>query len=502
MTIVDAVIIIAYLVSMMSVGIACRGRQKTASDYFTSHGTFTGMLGTMLIGLSIAASFFSGISLLAYPSIVYQNGITIIFSVILLPLSGWLTAAYFLPRYIRAGTSEPYEIIERRFGYSTRAVAAGMFLLLRTTWMATLIYVPSIAMVNGFGIDAKWLWPLMLAVGLTSTVYTVFGGLRGVIVTDAIQFVIIILGVLWPILAIFMESTVDLSSALTYLDQQGRMKAPSFSFNLTSPFTFWSMLFGFTIGNLGMYLADQMSLQRYLSTPDIRTAQRAFVINIGGAMLVITLLVVLGLALVVWYGQISPTNVPEKADDIFPRFIATQLPVGAPGLIFAAMLAATMSSITSGINSLAATVTLDFVSRIGRLKNDETKLRFSRGCSLVIGLLATAMAGIVGQLGTVFEISQTLIGVFIGPLMTCMLLAVSSWKLSSQSVIAGLFVGTIAGWCVIATPIDRIWVSTAAAAATAVIPLIEIGCRYVSGYQTRQPVRTSETSSIELTNHI
>src|SRR5690606_6335139 len=154
----------------------------------------------------------------------------------------------------------PYELIERRFGGSTRTSAALMFVLLRIAWMGTLIYAPTIAVIAAAQLPPSYFWPIVLTIGLTSTLYTSLGGIRGVIVTDAIQFIVIAVGLLWPICHVVTRLPVSLSDAWLYLGDQGHLEWISLSTDLREPYTLFSLVFGLTTANIGMYVADQMSL--------------------------------------------------------------------------------------------------------------------------------------------------------------------------------------------------------------------------------------------------
>ncbi len=477
MSFIDVSIIVIYMVSMILIGIACRGKQVDESDYFTGHGGFSHFLGTIIVGLSIAATFFSGISMFAYPSLAFEKGITILTGVFLLPVAAIVAGGWFLPRYLKTGTKEPYEIIERKFGLPTRIVAAWLFLMLRIAWMGTLIYAPTSALVGGFGLDPYWFWIIVLGIGISSTVYTVLGGIRGVIITDAIQFLVMIGGILLPVAVVWQRLELGWPEAFRYLQETGRLNLMSFSLDVTEPLTFWSMLCGFTVGNLGMYIADQMALQRYLASNNVREARKAFVINIAGVLIVISLLVVMGLSLALFYGLVKPDQLPAKADAVFPHFLATELPTGTAGLIFAAILAATMSSMTSGINSLAGTIVMDLNSRTSWLSTPRQRLRFAKMISLGIGLFSTCVAGLVSYLGSIFEIAQSLTGVFLGPLLVCMLLAVSPRRFSPLAVRWGMGLGIVAGWGVIFSPADKLWVGPVATLVSAGLPLAELAWR-------------------------
>jgi SSS family transporter len=468
----DLVIVIVYLLVMVAIGIATRGRQENESDYFTAERGFSRLLGVILIGLSIAATFFSGISFLVYPSVIYSNGLAILIGLILLPICAVVVGYWFLPRYLRVGGSQPYEIIERQFGYPTRALAASMFILLRVSWMGTLIYAPTVALMAGMHLPQSYFWPIVLTIGLSSTLYTTLGGIRGVIVTDAIQMVVIALGIIWPIAHVLTHLPVPFSEAWHYLGETGRLKWLNTSFSLHEPFTVWSILIGMLVANLGMYLGDQMSLQRYLASENAQSARRAFLVNIIGVITVIVMLAMVGLAMAAWYGKVPGAVAPERADDVFPHFVVSQLPAGAPGLIVAAILAATMSSMTSGINSLAGTITMDFVARTSRFQSPRQRLRFGKMMSLALGLLATTIAGVVSHLGTIFEITQAITGVFLGPLLACVVLSVTQVRASAAAMMTGMIAGTLAGGLVIASGVYILWVAPAAAVIAFAVPLI------------------------------
>ncbi|MGC1275109.1 MAG: hypothetical protein WBC44_15505 [Planctomycetaceae bacterium] len=478
---VDVAIIAVYLIAMVAIGIACRGRQSDENDYFTGGGGFSQVFGAILVGLSIAATFFSGISFLSYPSEVYKTGVTIVAGIVILPLGGLIVAYWFLPRYLKFGVREPYEIVERRFGYPTRAVAAMMFVLLRITWMGTLIYAPTVAVMAAAQLPESYFWPIVLTIGLTSTFYTTLGGIRGVIVTDAIQFLVIAIGLVWPVAYVASHFPAPLSEAWSYLGDSDRLQWIKLSTDFREPYTIGSLVFGFMTANLAIYIADQMSLQRYLASEDLQAARRAFAINIAGVMIVIVLLALVGLSMAIWYGLATSRIPPEKADHVFPFFVASELPAGGPGLILAAILAATMSSMTSGINSLAGTLTLDLASRSGRLTTSAQRLAFGRWASVAIGVLATGVAGLVGKLGSIFEIAQATTGVFLGPLLACVVLSVTRIAVRPWSMVVGMIAGSVVGWIVVASNVYVLWVAPAAAAISFAAPLLVSSFDYVAG---------------------
>jgi SSS family transporter len=498
LNVIDSGIIVVYLLLMVVIGIACRGRQDSTADYFTARGKLGGFIGTAIVGLSIAATFFSGISFLAYPSLVFRSGLLILMG---LPTFAvvWIVLRYFfLPRYVAGHWREPYEVLERGYGRSVRELAAVFFILMRIGWMAALIYAPTLALMAATGLDARWFWPLILIVGMSSTLYTVLGGIRGVIITDAIQMLIILVGIAVALLYIVLHLPIPLGEAMSHLHAQGRLKTFEPSLSFTTPLTFWGVTIGLTFSSLGAYIGDQMSLQRYLSLPNIKDNARSFLINVVGVVIVVVLLAGIGVLLAAWYETQAASELPKSADEIFPAFIGAHLPTGLRGLILAALLAATMSSITSGINALAASITLDFkqVQRALRTDDPQRQLRVARLVSLAIGIISTLLAGAVAYLGQLFDIAQKVIGVFTGPLAILLLLAVFKVRTSPRMMIVAALVGSAVGWVIALGPavfgpsfpaIDSVWV----APATSIVTL----CLAALGTKRRNEAEVEETSA-------
>jgi Na+/proline symporter len=311
---------------------------------------------------------------------------------------------------------------------------------------------------------------------------------------------VIILGVTATIASAWWQLPVPADVAWSSLKRSGRLDLLNFSLDPKAALTVWSVVFGVTVGNLTNYIGDQMSLQRYLATGDVKAASRSFLVNVIGVVAVVALLTVVGLSLFVYYAHAGDTTVPAKPDQVFPHFVATRLPVGVAGLLLAALLAAT--SIPSGINTLAAVLTLDFHARIAGLRqgeNDRSKsavnnappdpvegsmiplndthsderalATWGKFYSLVIGLAATGAAGVVSSLGTLFELSQIILGVFAGPLLSCIVVAVGGWRCSGRAMVAGMLLGWAAGVGVAFSGAAALWVAPVSATTTLIVAL-------------------------------
>ena len=390
-----------------------------------------------------------------------------------MPVAWLLLRFWFLDRYWAAHNSHPYDIVEKRFGYVTRVCLSLMFVLLRIGWMAVIIYAPTLIIMGALGLEQRWFWPIVLIVGGSCTTLSVIGGIRGVIVVDAIQFIVIALGLTLVIALVMVRMHWAIPGIWKDLQATHRLQLFDFSLSLTSPWSFFAVAIGSIIANTGSYASDQMALQRYLASESRDAVVRSFSINIIGSVTVVMLLVAVGLLLSVWYLHHPDPGLPGNPDQVLPYYAARELPAGMSGLLIAAILAATMNTVTSGINSLAGSVINDFLSRLGRPRTPAELFRFARWTSAGLGLIATLSAGFASHLGSVLNSSNIMTGAFQGPMFACMLWAVSGAPARPPALLWGMLLGCLAGWGVAATPVSSYWVAPAGFAVTLVVPWID-----------------------------
>jgi len=465
MAFLDCAIIVVYLVGIIATGLLCRGKQDSAEDYFSGGGRMGGFFGTLAVGLSIAATFFSGISFVAIPSLVISEGSKALLLFLPLIPCALIVSCWFIPRYLAFGGLHPYEIIATRLGSRVRAVTSGLYIFLRLGWMATLIYAPTIVLMTMLNLGPEWLWPIILTVGLTSTVYTVFSGLRGVVVTDAIQMLIILGSLFFAVLFAISQIPFEPANWAKQMVDQNKLTAPSLSLNFSERFTLWGVLLGVLVSNLAMYIGDQMSLQRYLATGNIGSAKRSFLYNMVGVFAILAMLMATGMVILLWRTYHPEIPLPENPDQVFPAFVSLVLPTGLSGLMVAAILAATMSSITSGINALAGAITIDFIQPKRPEASPVFFLKTGRRLSIAIGAIATMGAGFAAGLGTIFDVSQAILGVFLGPIFGVVVLCIWNRKFSETRILVAIASACLCGLLVAFSPAQSIWVTISGLAA-------------------------------------
>jgi SSS family solute:Na+ symporter len=236
------------------------------------------------------------------------------------------------------------------------------------------------------------------------------------------------------------------------------------------PINVTAILFAIVVGRMAGYTSDQVMVQRFQTTKSLGDARHAFVVNAVGDALWMVGLSFVGLALLAYFNH-HALPVEYSSDKILPFFMSQAFPVGAVGLVIAAILAASLSSIDSAINSCTSVVVVDFYNRLvlGRQTRHggDTGVFVSRLATLVFGVTGTLLATNVARIGTLLEIANKLINAFTGPLFGIYLLAMFSRRATGGPVLMAGVVGSFTSYYVAyQTNIGFMWPSTFGLAAT------------------------------------
>ena len=384
---IDWGLIVLYAVSTIGLGVYFSRKQRSTREYFLG----TGNMNSLLIGVSLFASTLSTISYLGVPGEVMGKGPMNLTSLLMYPVTFFVVGYFLLPVYMRHRVTSAYELLEDRLGLGARLLAASVFLLTRLVWMAMMVYLASKAMVWMMGVDPQWI-PLIAAVtGVVSVVYTSLGGMRAVVITDLMQTLLLYGGALLVLIMVTWDYGGFGWLPTTW--QSHWDTQPIFSFDPGVRITVVGVMLSGFVSSVAAAGADQISIQRFMATRDAAAARRAQAAHlIVGAVVVLTLVLV-GFALMSYFQTHAdqlPANLSfeQNADELYPRFIAFHLPVGVSGLVVAAMFAAAMSSIDSGVNSITAVVMTDFLDRFGLgPKTERGHVRAAQFLALLIGVV-------------------------------------------------------------------------------------------------------------------
>jgi SSS family transporter len=380
------------------------------------------------------------------------------------------------PFYRRLHFYSVYEYLESRFDVRVRVLGAGIFVIWRLGWMATALYVPALAVdaATGGAIDPTL---LIVILGALVTLYTTLGGIQAVIWNDVLQFCVMFGGLTATIAIVIANVPGGLPEIWATADAAGKtalwvpLSGPGF---FTQPMTVPALLAALVVGRMAQYTSDQVMVQRLQTTRSLQDTRQAFVVHAAGDALWMIGLSVVGLALFAYFQQHpGPADLP--ADRVLPYFMSQAFPTGAVGLVIAAILAASLSSVDSAIHSCSSVIFVDVYGRLirghevgaGSVAEERSEGRASRAITVLVGTLGTILACNVGSIGTLLEIGNKLINSFTGPLFGIFLLAMFSHRATSAAALAGGTAGAVTAYAVAYhSPIGFLWPSTFGLAAT------------------------------------
>jgi len=435
-----------YACATLGIGWFYGRKQHNTQEYFLGSGS----MNPLLIGVSIFATLLSTISYLSMPGEAIGKGPVLITTLLSLPIVYMIVAYWLLPVYMQQRVTSAYELLEVKLGVGIRLLGASMFLLLRLVWMSLLVFLAAKAMVVMMGLDDRHISTVVFFTGLIAVVYTSIGGLRAVVVTDFLQTVLLFGGALLVIAAI----TIDRggfgwfpTSWHANWDTQ-----PVFSLDPKTRITVFGSIASFLVWYLCTLGGDQTAVQRFMATRDAAAARSACAAQLIVTAIVTTTLYVVGMALL-GYFEAHPRQLPEgmtlreNADYIFPRYIAYHLPAGVAGLVVSAMFAAAMSSIDSGINSITAVVTTDFLDRFGRSpKTERGHLMLSRVMAFSIGAIVVLCSSLVGSVpGNITAVTNKTVNLLPAPIFGLFFFALFVPFARPAGVWAGTICGVLVG---------------------------------------------------------
>lgn len=423
LTFLDWLIVIAYLILMLLLGYFSSKKNKTAEDYVLGGKS----MNPFMIGISLFATMFSTLSYLSYPGEMIKYGPVFLTGILAFPIASLIVGKYLIPHFMNLKVKSAYEILEIKLGSKTRKLGVLFFLSLRFLWMTTIIYATvDTAFVPIFNLSKSLVPLISIILSILTVVYTTMGGIKAVVKTDVAQSVIMFFGLIVTIIIILSK----LDSIQTLFD-------PSFYSHWGSVEFKIDPIKRMTIGNIFIMTlvwqvctagSDQMAIQRYLSTKDIRSAKHSYSVSLWGSSFIQILLGITGICVMAYFTLNSNmleggVNLFEQADILFPVFIRIGLPTGITGLIASAILAAAMSSLSSGLNSSSAVIAEEII-RGKKNKNDISNLKLIKKTSVIIGIIVALSSFFIPYItGNLFDVIQKVVNLVVAPLFVLFFMA-------------------------------------------------------------------------------
>ena len=466
-------ILIAYVLLNLLLGFVLSKRIDTAEDFYLGRRTTP----WWAIGISVVATYVSALSFLGGPAWSYTDSLAVIAIHLNYPIVVFIVVTFFLPFFFNSGVASIYEYMERRFGATSRGVISGVFLISQALTSAAILYATSLVIQFITGVDVV---TAIVAVTIIALIYTMMGGITAVIWTDVIQAAVLFVGAFIIFFALLGELPASLGEVLADLKAQGKTNPLDFSLDWSVEATVWSGIIAMTIFHVTVYGANQMMVQRTLAAKNIGDAKKSFLLMGFGAFFIYFLFFLLG---VLFYGYYEGREF-ENGNTIILEFVAAYGMPGLMGIIAAAIVAASMSSLDSSFNSLATISTVDFYEKYYRPnESPEHYLRITRGFTVFWALLIIVPAIIYSQSeGSILQTLSRIGSYFVGAKLSMYGLGFFSKQTTERGLLVGVAVGFAVIWYVaVQTDIAWPWYCLIGGASNIVISLV--ASRIIDGRQ-------------------
>lgn len=385
---IDLTVLVLYLAGTTAFGIYVGRRQKGTADYFVGGR----VIPWWAVLFSIVATETSALTFISIPGLAYAGNLGFLQIAAGYILGRIGVATLLLPRYFQGEIVTAYAMLEKRFGLTTRRLTSIVFMITRAMADSVRVFATAIpvALILGPTVPRAWVMPsAILVLGALTIVYTYRGGMRAVVWTELLQASIYVLGGVSAVVLLGAAVPGGWAAILDSARGQGKLQLLDFSLAIDRPHTVVAGLLGGGFLAMASHGADQLIVQRLLSCRSLRDAQRAI---IGSGLVVFVqfaLFLTVGIGLYAFYGG----RRFDAPDSIFPTFILEHMPAGLTGLLVAAIVAATMSTHSGAINSLAAATTHDiYLPLSGRTADDPVTFRMGRRFALAWGIVLTGGA--------------------------------------------------------------------------------------------------------------
>ena len=433
-------VLIVYLLAMLWLGFYFMHREKNSDDFFTGGGR----IPWWAAGMSIFATMLSAITYMSIPAKAYATDWKYYPMQIFILIVAFPVITYFLPFFRRLKISTAYAYLEQRFCYGVRAMASALFIIFMVARMALVLFLPSLAMSAVTGIDIFLCIILMSAITIA---YCTMGGMEAVVWGDVVQGFILIGGAL--LAAVFLVTQTE-GGASGFWDigmANDKFVLFDFSFDFRSA-TFWVIVLGGLANNLISYTSDQTVIQRYMTTSSEKAASKSIITNGFLSIFVSIIFYTIGTGLYTFF-KTHPAAIDvtmQKTDAIFPFFMMSQLPAGLAGLLIAALFAATMSTISSNINSISTAFTMDMYKKWRPQIGDRKTLSVARWTGIVAGLIGTLIAIVmaVADIQSLLDYFNTILGLLTGAIGGLFIMGIFFKRINAATALIGFIAGTLA----------------------------------------------------------
>jgi len=435
----DIAVLVLYFIGIAALTLKASKRARTADEYFVAGRS----MPAWAVAMAMMAALISSNTLVGHPATSYQKGLILLLGSFTLPLVLIFVAKVIVPFYRNVVGMSAYEYLGARFGVGGRLYASCCFIgdRLFDVGVTMLTTAVPICVMTGWDLQQVILWMAVFTVA-----YTMIGGMEAVVWTSVAQGVVFVAAA-FIILArlLFAPECGPVGAVVGAAWDAGKFSLGDFSFSWDSLFdssltTQWLLLVAYTANWARRYIADQHMVQRYLIAKSDAEASRGALWNGLLCVPVWAVFMIIG-SLLYGYYALSGATPPAVSDEVVPHFILHHLPTGVIGLMLAAILAASMSSISPDLNSISTAFTADIVGHFRPGLSDRARLLSGRLGVALFGLLAIAVALVMAPKGgaaTIMERAVTVAAILSGGMLGLFFLGFFTRRATRQGCYAGL----------------------------------------------------------------
>ena len=427
-TYIDLAVLIVYLLAVLIAGLYFAKKEMKGKEYFKGDGT----VPWWVTSVSIFATLLSPISFLSLPGNSYAGSWLLWFAQLGMLLAIPLTIKFFLPIYSKLDIDTAYHYLEIRFhSKGLRVLGAVMFIIYQVGRMSIIMYLPCMVLSSLTNINVNI---LIIIMGIIAIIYSYTGGLKSVLWTDFIQGSVLLIGVTFGLIFLIAHLDGGLSAIFNEFINNNKFLAanePIFDINILKNSVFL-LIVGAGFNTMSSYVSSQDIVQRFTTTTDTKKLNKMMLANGGLSIFIATVFYLIGTGLYVFYNvQGNPLPPAAQQDQIFASWIAFELPVGITGLLLAAIYAAAQSTLSTGLNSVASSWTLDIQERLSKKQlSFETQTKIGQWVSLIVGIFSIVVAMVLanGGVKSAYEWFNGFMGLVLGILVGTFILGAFSKK--------------------------------------------------------------------------
>ncbi|XP_076067585.1 sodium-coupled monocarboxylate transporter 1-like [Oratosquilla oratoria] len=439
--VVDYVVFVGLTLASVVIGttVAIRKKKDDSADDYLLGGR---SMSIAPVALSLIGGFVSAISILGTSTEMYYYGTQLQMSLLGCLWGALIVTKVLLPVIYSLKLVSVYEYLELRFkSRYVKKLASVLQMASAAIYMGICLYAPSLTFSTVTDISTM---TSIVIMGVTCAIYISIGGVRAVVYTDVLQTALMFSGVA----VIVTKTTIDLGGVWNVLDiagKNGRLEFFNLDPNPLVRHTFWSVqVLGINLMINGILLT-QAQFQRLVSVSTLNEASWLCYLFVIGLTVLWSLFNFSGLMAYALYRDCDPltAGLIEKKDSIIPYLVVDRFGNGwgMVGLFVAAVYGGVLSSVSSSANALAALFWKDFISEMTFFSRmtEVNVTRIIKLLSLVSGLCAIALAMLVSNMGTIFQLSNVANSVVCGPVNGLFLAGICAPWVSTKGAVGGFF---------------------------------------------------------------